>query len=305
MKIVSLIPSATEIAAALGLADRLAGLSHECDWPPDLPDLPRLTAPKLDPSAPSGEIDRSVRGLVEAALGVYRVDAERLQAIAPDIILTQDQCEVCAVGRSELEAALADWTGHRPQLVSLSPVRLDDILDDIQRVAALTGVPDRGIAVGLEARRRIEAVRERVRQAGQRPRLAFIEWIDPLMDGGLWMPELIEAAGADPVRGEAGGHSARMEVADLAATEPDLIVTAPCGFDLERTAAEMRVLADDATFAALAAVRAGRVALCDGNAYFNRPGPRIVDSLEILAEIVHPELFPPEREGSAWRWYGG
>jgi len=303
MNIVSLIPAATEIVAALGLTDRLVGLSHECDWPEDLPDLPRLTAPKLDPSAPSAEINRSVKSLIEAALGVYEIDAERLRSLAPDIILTQDQCEVCAVSESALESALADWTGTRPQLVSLSPDRLGDILDDIQRVAALTGVPEAGMEVVLEAKRRIDAVREQARESATRPRLAFLEWIDPLMGGGLWQPELVEAAGAANLTGHAGQHSAVMEPTDLAAADPEIVVAAPCGFDLERTAAEMQALETNAAFTGMTAVQQGRVALCDGNAFFNRSGPRIIDSLEILAEIVHPELFPPQWEGRAWRWW--
>jgi len=304
MTIVSLIPAATEIVAALGLSDRLVGLSHECDYPPDLPELPRLTAPKLDPQAASGEIDRSVRGLVEAALSVYDIDAERLRALAPDIILTQDQCEVCAVSRSALESALADWTGLQPQLVSLAPARLGDILDDIQHVAALTGVPDLGVQVVLEAKRRIDAVKTTAGEAERQPRLAFLEWIDPLMGPGLWAPELVEAAGAVPLFGEAGAHTRILDPEALAAADPEIVVAAPCGFDRARTEAEMNAAAGgDSVFKRLTAAREGRVALCDGSAYFNRSGPRIVDSLEILAEIVHPELFPPRHAGTAYRWW--
>ena len=302
MRIVSLIPSATDIVLKLGLADRLVGISHECDLADGMADLPRLTAPKLDPSASSGEIDSSVRTLVEAALGVYEIDAEKLQSLAPDIILTQDQCEVCAVSRDALAQALAEWTGGRPQLVSLAPSKLDEILDDIQRVAALTGVPEQGITCVLEAKQRIETVRERAKARNSTPRVAFLEWLDPLMDGGLWIPEMIEIAGGIPVFGRTGEHSQKIAAKELIAADPELIIAAPCGFDFERTAAEFPLLEAIPSIERLQAVRTNRLALCDGNRFFNRPGPFMVESLEIIAEILHPQLFGMSGRDTAWRW---
>lgn len=300
MRIVSLIPSATEILAGLGLADRLVGLSHECDHPPHLPDLPRLTEPKLDPGAPSADIDRQVKDLVEQALGVYRIDAERLQALAPDIIVTQDQCEVCAVSQGELQRALGGWLDGAPQLISLSPQRLDDIFDDVQRVAALTGVPERGIELVLAGKKRLDAMAEKAAGAEIRPRVAMIEWIEPLMTGGNWMPELVALAGGENLLSEPGVHSPFIDFADLAKADPDILVVSPCGFDLERTRAEMVALEKQERFRRLRAVAENRVYLTDGNAYFNRPGPRIVDSAEILGEILHPELFAPAHGGEGW-----
>lgn len=301
MNIITLIPSATEIVSCLGLMDRLVGTSHECDWPQTLPDLPKLTAPKLDITATSADIDRSVKTLIEDALGVYHVDADRMKALAPDIIVTQDQCEVCAVSAGELDKALHDWTGAKPQVISLSPQNLNDILDDIQRVAALLGVPERGIAFLLDAQKRIEAVRSKASQANSRPSMVFLEWIEPMMAGGNWMPELADIAHADALLAKAGSHSPYMDMETLQAANPDVIVVTPCGFGLERTAQEMEPLLADKDFQSLKAVRNGQLYLADGNHYFNRPGPRIVESLECLAEMLHPDLFAPEMKGSVWR----
>ncbi len=301
MNIITLIPSATEIVACLGLMDRLVGTSHECDWPPTLPDLPKLTAPKLDISASSAEIDRCVKTLIEDALGVYHVDADQIKALAPDIIITQDQCEVCAVSAGELDKALRDWTDNTPQVISLSPQNLDDILDDIQRVAALLGVPERGIAFLLDAQKRIAAIREKAAQATTRPSIVFLEWIEPMMAGGNWMPELADYAHAETLLATAGAHSPYIDIKALIKADPDIIVATPCGFGLERTAKEMGPLLADKDFQSLKAVRNGQLYLADGNHYFNRPGPRIVESLECLAEMLHPDLFAPEMKGSVWR----
>ncbi len=301
MNIITLIPSATEIVSCLGLMDRLVGTSHECDWPETLPNLPKLTAPKLDITATSADIDRSVKSLIEDALGVYHVDADKMKALAPDIIITQDQCEVCAVSAGELDKALHDWTGGKPQVISLSPQNLDDILDDIQRVAALLGVPERGIAFLLDAQKRMVAVKEKAAQAETRPTMVFLEWIEPMMAGGNWMPELADIANADALLAKAGAHSPYMDMEALANADPDVIVVTPCGFGLERTAKEIEPLLADKDFQALKAMQNGRVYLADGNHYFNRPGPRIVDSLECLSEMLHPELFEARMKGSAWR----
>ncbi len=304
-RIVSLLPSTTEMVAALGLGDRLVGRSHECDHPPGVSALPVCTEPKIRIEGSSREIDTSVRGQVEQGLSVYRVDADRLRTLAPDVILTQDHCEVCAVSLSDVEAAVAEWTGGAPRVVSLDPRRLAGVLGDIETVAGALGVADRGREVVADLTARIEAVAEQTRRIRERPGVATIEWIAPLMAAGNWMPELIALAGGRSLFGEPGEHSPWLEWPALQAAEPDCLVVLPCGFDLERTRAEMPALARQPGFDALRAVREKRVFLVDGNAFFNRPGPRLAESLEILAEVLHPDHFPPLHEGSGWvRWEG-
>jgi iron complex transport system substrate-binding protein len=302
MRIVSLIASATEIVCALGFEDALVGRSHECDFPESVKRLPVLTAPKLDVSAPSREIDARVKSLVEDALSVYRVDAEKLRALAPDVIVTQTQCEVCAVSERDVVAALEGWTGARPVVVSCLPNALADVWEDMARVAAALGAPERGRELARRSRERMDAVAARVRDE-PRARVACIEWIDPLMSAGNWVPELCELARAECLFGEAGKHSPWMTIEELAAKDPDAIAVLPCGFDIERTRREMPALVGRPEWPRLRAVREGRVFLCDGNQYFNRPGPRLVESLEILAEVLHPRVVHFGREGEGWVRY--
>jgi iron complex transport system substrate-binding protein len=301
-RIVSLLPSTTEIVCALGLGTRLVGRSHECDFPPFVKELPACTQAKLDPAAPGAEIDRRVKRLVAEGLSIYRVDPERLRALRPDVILTQEQCEVCAATPRDLEDALADWIGARPRVVSLTPTTLGDVFRDVVDVAAALGVAGRGRALVGELTGRVSAIGEKTGDLSPRPRVACLEWIDPLMAAGHWMPELVRLAGGTSLFGESGQQSPWIDFEELRAADPDVIVALPCGFDLPRTREELRGLEASAAFAALRAAREGRVALADGNAYFNRPGPRLVDSLEILAEILHPDRFDFGHAGAAWRW---
>lgn len=295
-RIVSLLPSATEIVCALGLRDALVGRSHECDHPPGVEALPACTRARLADGT-SREIDGRVRDLVSRGLSVYDVDAALLRELAPDVVVTQDQCEVCAASLADVEDALGEWLEARPRVVSLSPVLLGDVWDDVRRVGEALGV-------GSRARALADALTERVSEVGERtggltrPTLACIEWLDPLMSAGNWVPELVALAGGRSVLAESGRHSAWLEPAALAAADPDVVVCMPCGFDLERTRRELGPLAERPAWRSLRAVRQGRVYLTDGNAYFNRPGPRLADSLEILTEILHPEQFPPRRRGA-------
>jgi iron complex transport system substrate-binding protein len=298
-RIASLLASATEIVCALGARDRLVARSHECDFPPDVAHVPAVTAPKLDTSLPSAAIDREVKRLIEQALSVYHVDAEALRALKPELIVTQTQCEVCAVSESDVVAALARWSGTKPAIVSLRPDGLADVFADIERVAAALDRVEAGAALVGSMKTRMEAVAARVAPLA-RPRVACIEWIEPLMAAGNWMPELVSLAGGINLFGEAGRHSPWMTLDQLAAADPDVIVVLPCGFDIARTRAEMPALAARLEWQRLRAVRAGRVALVDGNQYFNRPGPRLAESTEILAEILHPGAFGTAREGTAW-----
>lgn len=299
-RVVSLIASSTEMVCALGCGERLVGRSHECDHPPWVRKLPAVTRPKFALDGRSYEIDQRVRALVEQGLSVYEVDAEALAALEPDVILTQVQCEVCAVSRREVEQAVASFVVGRPRIVSLEPNALDDIWGDLRRVADALGVPERGVQLLTRLRHRVQAIGERAEALGARPRVACIEWIDPLMAAGNWTPELVALSGAEPLFGEAGRHAPTLEWEQLLAADPDAIWVAPCGFDLERTRAEMPGLTSGPGWDGLRAVREGRVFLADGNAFFNRPGPRVVETLEILAEGLHPEAFRFGHEGTGW-----
>lgn len=291
LRIVSLLPSATEIVAALGAADRLVARSHACDFPPAVAALPAVTRARIDPSAPGGAITASVRATLEAGLSVYEIDAEALRRLAPDIVLTQTLCEACAIAPRDLEAALAAWTEGAPRLVSLGAVRIDRIYAEMTQIAALLGRPLAGDALVTSIAARLARVGARV-AAPHAPRVAAIEWLDPPMIGGNWLPELIEIAGGIPVLARSGEHSSWLPDGALRAADPDMLLLMPCGFDLARTVAEAATFLVRPEIASLRAVRERQVYALDGNAYFNRPGPRLADSAEILAEILHPGLQP-------------
>jgi iron complex transport system substrate-binding protein len=298
---VSLIASATEMVCAVGCEERLVGRSHECDVPASVRGLPACSEPRLDVERPGRDIDASIRSILEQALSVYRVDAERLRALRPDLVITQTMCEVCAVSLRDVEAALGDWTGSRPALLALQPARLRDVWEDIERVAHALGVAERGRVLRRELEGRVQAIAARVARIRARPKVACIEWIEPLMAAGNWMPELVALAAGQNLFGEAGRHSPAMTWEDLAAADPDVVVVLPCGFDLKRTTLEAETLRRLPEWDRLRAVREGRVFLADGHLFFNRPGPRLVESLEILAELLHPEECRFGHEGRGWR----
>jgi iron complex transport system substrate-binding protein len=299
--VVSLIASSTEMVFALGCGEWLVGRSHECDYPERVRSLPAVTGPKFALDGSSYAIDQRVRALVEQGLSVYRVDAALLAALAPDVILTQIQCEVCAVSRAELERAVGESLPSRPRVVALEPNTLADIWRDLRAVADALGVPERGVQQVTRLQARMRSVAARASGLTPRPRLACIEWLDPLMAAGNWTPELIEMAGATDLFGTPGAHAPALEWERLRAADPDTIWVTPCGFDLTRTRSEMAALTARPGWSALSAVRAGRVFLGDGNAYFNRPGPRVAETLEILAEALHPEAFRFGHEGSGFQ----
>ena len=288
LRIVSLLPSATEIVCALGLREHLVGVSHECDFPLDVVGLPILTAPKLDPRRPSREIDSDIRALVSAGLGVYAIDTERLAALEPDLIVTQDQCDVCAVSYSDVTAAVRTLARSSTEIVSLRPNRLEDVWHDIETIAASADVTGRGRNRAAELRGRIVALGDRT--AGlARSRLACLEWFEPLMAAGNWVPDLAAAAGGVCELVAPGAHSSWLEFDALVGDRPDVLCAMPCGFSLERTLAELESLIREPRWRLLPAVRSGRVFAVDGSSYFNRPGPRLVESAEILAGILHPD----------------
>jgi len=295
MRIVSLIASSTEIVSALGFRADLVGRSHECDFPEGVRALPVCTEPKFNVEGTSYEIDERVKAILQEGLSVYRVHADVLDALAPDVIITQAQCEVCAVSLSDVEEAVKKLVSSKPEVVALEPNALADVWDDIRRVARALGAPERGEALVASLQRRVDAIAERARDLPRR-RVACIEWIDPLMAAGNWMPELVERAGGDNLFGAAGRHSPFLDWGDVVAADPEVVVVTPCGFDIPRTRVEVPTLAARSGWKRLAA----RTALADGNAFMNRPGPRLVESLEILAEIIHPEAFDFGHRGRGW-----
>jgi iron complex transport system substrate-binding protein len=297
-RIVSLIASATEIVDALGELPHLVGRSHECDYPEAVKRLPVCTRPRILVEADSREIDRQVKERARTAVSIYEVFDAVLRELKPTHILTQIQCAVCAVSLRDVEQAMARGIEGNPQIVSLRPDSLAQIWEDVRRVARALGIETRGEEVVSELQSRMAALRP---AAGPKPRVACIEWIEPLMAAGNWTPELVEMAGGINLFGEAGKHSPWMTWEQLAEADPDILVIAPCGFDLARTGQEMHWLADRPGWRNLRAVRTGRVYLADGNQYFNRPGPRVVETLEALVEMLHPAGGAPRLRGHAWR----
>jgi iron complex transport system substrate-binding protein len=281
IRIASFIASATEIVDALGMLDCLVGRSHECDYPHGIENLPVCTRPKIEVSGNSLEIDSQVKANLANALSIYEVLDDVLEELQPTHILTQTQCEVCAVSLKDVERSVASRLKSQPKIVSLQPNCLADIWEDVRRVADALGIVERGEAVVEGLQRRM-----RVAPAEKPPTVACIEWLSPLMAAGNWVPELVELAGGVNLFGEAGKHSPWMTWEELVAKDPDVIVVMPCGFDEARTRSEMYWITERPEYAELKAVRTGQVHPVDGNQYFNRPGPRVVESLEILNRIV-------------------
>lgn len=300
-RVVSLLSSATEIVAALGCEAWLVGRSHECDFPPSILRLPVCSEPKIDVTASSAEIDRQVKSLLREALSIYRVHASRLRELAPDIILTQTQCEVCAVSVRDVEQAVCQLVGAAPTIVSLEPHCLSDVWSSVREVADALGVSDRGRDVAERLEQRFRTLAEQTAALPRRPRVACIEWFDPLMSAGNWVPELVEIAGGMNLFGDAGRHSPWMSWDDLIKSDPDVIVLLACGWDIERSRRELPCLTDRPEWARLRAVRNSRVFVTDGNQFFNRPGPRLVESAEILAELFQSGTFNFGHRGTAWQ----
>lgn len=305
MRVVSLICSATEIVCALGRGGDLVGRSHECDFPPGVEALPVLTAPQFEIAGASAEIDRRVKDLVRDGLAIYGIDADLLRDLRPDVIVTQDQCEVCGASLADVEAAVGDWTGTDVRIVSCKPLGLADVWTDIRNVGDALDAGDAAERAVAGLRARMNAIAAAAAEMPESPTVATVEWIDPLMAAGNWMPELVAMAGGRNLFGAAGGHAPWITWADLRAADPDVILVLPCGFDMDRSIAEMPALTAQPGWAGLNAVRNGRVFVADGNQYFNRPGPRLAESLEILAEILHPAHFGSGWEGKGWRRYAG
>ena len=288
MKIVSLLPSATEIVCALGALEQLVGISHECDFPEEVKGKAVLTSSRIDPHGTSLSIDQAVRSVIKDVLSIYAIDEPRLAALSPDVIVTQDLCEVCAVSLDDVKSAVARIS-HRDdvKIVSLTPTRLGHLWSDIMQVAEGIDRREAGSLLCLSLQARIAAIQQRS-AAAPRLRVASVEWMEPIMLGGTWMPELIALAGGIPIGAAAGEMAPTIKPDELTRLNPEVVLVKPCGFTLARTLEERAVIERDI----LGSVGAEtRVYATDGNAFFNRPGPRLVESLEIMAACVHPTLF--------------
>lgn len=301
MRIVSLLPSATEIVCALGFENWLVGRSHECDYPETVKRLPVCCEPKFDPKGTSSEIDQHVQTLVRESLSVYRVDIEKLKELKPDVIVTQDHCEVCAVSLSDVERAVCDWLGSKPKIVTLRTDRLADVWKGIDRVAAALGHPEKSKTLIARCENRMRAISEKARRLDQSPSVVCIEWFDPLMAAANWMPEFVSMVGGINFFGENGRHSPQIQWEEVKHKDPEILVIMPCGWNIERSLEEITTLTERVGWSGLKAVRENRVYVVESNQYFNRPGPRLVESLEILAEILHPDSFQFGHEGKGWQ----
>ena len=302
-RIVSLLASATEIVAALGLTDRLVAISHQCDYPTEILELPVCTAPKINTTGSSYDINLSVKELVERGLSVFRVDSNKLRALSPDLIITQSQCEVCAVSERDLKDAVANWTNGRPEIVSLRPDCLLDVWRDISNVALAAGVEKTGANLITALKKKMQLVVDRATGLRNRPLVACIEWIEPLMFAGNWVPEIVNIAGGIDLFGKAGHHSEWSEYEELYSKDPDKIIFMPCGYTIERTESELKELIQHNKWNNLKAVKEGQIYLTDGNQYFNRPGPRLLDSIKIMDDIIKDENTHSLR-GTGWKKIG-
>ena len=300
-RICSLLPSATEIVCVLGLTDRLVAVTHECDFPPEVLAKPRVTASAFDSAGmTSRQIDSAVRASLAQEATIYHLDRDLLEEVRPDLVLTQDLCEVCAVGPEEVQKVMRSLRVP-PRMVSLEPTSLNEVLDSILLVGRLTGAEDVALKVVAARRDRLNKVRELVK-GSEVVRVLTLEWTDPVFAGGHWLPEMVEVAGGHDVLGIAGRPSEQITWPSVLSSDPDVVIAMPCGFDLERSTLEMRRTTFPDEWYELRAVRSGRVYVVDGSAYFNRPGPRLVDGVEIVARILHSDCGLRTPPGSWMRY---
>jgi iron complex transport system substrate-binding protein len=300
-RIISLLPSATEIVHALGLTNILVGRSHECDYPLAVQQLPVCTSAKLNTQRSSLQIDTDVQSLLKSALSIYQIETEVIEKLQPTHIITQDQCDVCAVSFSDVKKAVASLVSSHPEIISLQPNHLREVWDDIKRVAQALNVPYQPVLQELDKRIDFITTQTKTISEENKPTVVALEWIEPLMGAGNWIPEMIEIAGGKSILGNAGQHSLYITWDELLNVNPDVIIIMPCGFDLERTHQEAQVLKQHIEWKNLQAVQEGKVFITDGNAYFNRPGPRLVDSLEILAEMLYSQVFKFDYSRKSWK----
>ena len=299
MRIVSLLPSITEIVSALGKQEQLVGRSHECNFPKEISELPTCTEPKFNPDGTSYEVDQRVKALVQEGLSVYRVNEEQLQQLDPDIILTQDHCEVCATSLGEVEQAVNHSFNKEVTIISVSPTDLSSVVNSIRTIAQAIDAEEAAEELTAQMKSRLQKIQNQS-QPLHNPSVLCLEWLDPLMSAGNWIPVLVQLAGGNPLAAKAGEHSPRLEWEKVSQLNPDIITITPCGYGIEQTLDELSALTDRNEWQSLRAVQNHQVFIADGDHYFNRPGPRLVDSTQILAEIIHPARFRSDESHRGW-----
>lgn len=299
-KIISLLPAATEIVCALGLENQLIGRSHECDFPESIKHLPICSTAKFIPESNSASIDKQVKEILSDALSIYTIDELLIKELKPDVIITQAQCEVCAVSLKDVQSALSDLIDNNTEVISLEPHFLKDIFKDISAIAKALDVEDSAEALLESFDERIDIVSHKLKFKENKPKVASIEWLSPIMVAGNWIPEMINIAGGTPILAENGKHSPFIDFQQIVIENPEIIIIIPCGFSIQRTLQEINLLVEQKGWTDITAVKNNQIYIANGNQYFNRSGPRIVDSIEILAEILHPKLFSFGYEGSGW-----
>ena len=287
MKIVSLLPSSTEIVCRLGFREQLVGISHECDYPVSVQGLPILTKPRFSPLGSSQHIDKSVQNLLKSGLSVYEVNTYLLKDLAPELIITQAQCEACAVSLNDVKEAVSDWVGNKPDIISLEPNYLEEVWSDFERVGKALNNLESYFNLKSEIEQRLATLKENSQKLGKKPTVLCVEWIDPLMIAANWVPELVNIAGGINILSKPGSHSHIFKWDEIVETNPDFIIMMPCGFNIDRTLEEIDILKKKPDWLNLKAVKLNQVFVVDGNQYFNRPGPRLVESAEILFEIFN------------------
>ncbi|WP_411275322.1 cobalamin-binding protein [Daejeonella sp.] len=300
LKIISLLPAATEIVCVLGLEAQLIGRSHECDFPESVRHLPVCSSAKFISGSNSAEIDRQVKEILSDALSIYTIDRELIRQLNPDVIITQAQCEVCAVSLKEVEEALKGLLDKECIIISLQPNTLSDVYNDISKIAKILNVSSQADDILERADERLNIIRHKLKFLSEKPKVACIEWLAPLMVAGNWTPELVQIAGGNPILAINGKHSPFVDFGEIIRENPDIIVVMPCGFSIPRTLEEIDLLLDLPGWKGLKAVMNNRIYIADGNQYFNRSGPRLTDSIEILAEIINERQFVFGYEGEGW-----
>jgi iron complex transport system substrate-binding protein len=301
-KIVTLIPSATEIVAFLGQKNSIVGRSHECDYPKDLNNVAKLTSPKINVNGTSSEINKQINTILENSLSVYKVDIQKLKELDPDFIITQAHCEVCAVSFSEVKNIVNKYFNRKTKIISLEPNTLNDVFDDIKRVAKGLNIENESnnklienLKIRLKKIKNLSAIQK------QKPSVACIEWIDPLMIAANWIPEMVEIAGGTNILGKSGVNSHWIKFEEIIDQNPEIIIFIPCGFNIEKTKKELdNYIKKNNNMRSLKAYQNHKLFVADGNQFFNRPGPRLIESLEIFAEIIHPNIFDFEHKGIGW-----
>ncbi|MDZ7716860.1 MAG: cobalamin-binding protein [Balneolaceae bacterium] len=298
-RIVSLLPSTTEIVCRLGMQQYLVGRSHECDFPPAVKKLPYCTEPKFEPDGTSYEIDQRVKALLQEGLSVYRVNSNVLTELQPDLIITQDHCKVCAASLSEVKQAVKKTLDNKVEIISVSPTNLDEVFESIRTIASTLKIAEKGITLIENLKKEFAYIKSETHNLPSKS-ICCIEWLDPIMTAGNWVPELIQIAGGKSVGAKAGSHSPFINWDKLQKYNPKIMAIMPCGYNINQTLKEIDTLTSRPEWETLNAVQNDQVYILEGNQYFNRPGPRLVESAQILAEIFHPDHFEPKLNQHGW-----